>query len=243
MEIRVLQDAVALACRAPSLHNSQPWRWISDGTVLHLFADRTRMMWSADGSGRELLLSCGAVLDHLVVAMAAAGWDTSVERFPDPHDTDHLAIVRFTAADAVTEAQRRRADAIPRRRTDRLPFDVPSHWAQIESRLRLSVVDHHVMADVVLDSDRLELAKASRLTETLRQYDPSYQAELEWWTTPFASHDGVPPSALVSQSEVHRTDVARAFPSAARGDRRTAIPVDHSKIFVLSTHNEDSTLR
>lgn len=240
MEIRVLQDAVALACRAPSLHNSQPWRWISDGTVLHLFADRTRMMWSADGSGRELLLSCGAVLDHLVVAMAAAGWDTSVERFPDPHDTDHLAIVRFTAADAVTEAQRRRADAIPRRRTDRLPFDVPSHWAQIESRLRLSVVDHHVMADVVLDSDRLELAKASRLTETLRQYDPSYQAELEWWTTPFASHDGVPPSALVSQSEVHRTDVARAFPSAARGDRRTAIPVDHSKIFVLSTHNEDA---
>jgi hypothetical protein len=208
--------------------------------VLHLFADRARLMWSADGAGRELLLSCGAVLDHLLVAMAAAGWDTSVERFPDPHEPDHLAIVRFTAADAVTEAQRRRADAISRRRTDRLPFDVPSHWAQIESRLRLSVIEYHVMADLVLDSDRLQLAKASRLTETLREYDPSYLAELEWWTTPFASHDGVPPSALASESEIDRTDVARAFPSAPHADRRTGVSVDQSKIFVLSTHNEDA---
>jgi hypothetical protein len=242
MEDRLLQDAVGLACRAPSLHNSQPWRWISDGTGLHLFADRSRLIWSADGAGRELLLSCGAVLDHLLVAMAAAGWDTAVERFPDPHDPDHLAIVRFTAADTVTEAQRRRADAIPRRRTDRLPFDEPSRWAQIEPRLRLSVITYHVMADVVLDSDRPTLAEASRLTEQLREYDPSYQSELDWWTSPFASGDGVPPSALVSEFEAGRTDVARAFPSAAHGDRRTGIPADRSKIFVLSTHNEDARL-
>jgi hypothetical protein len=238
----VLQGAMAMACRAPSLHNSQPWRWMSDGKALHLFADRTRMMFSADAAGRELLLSCGAALDHLVVAMAATGWDTAVERFPDPLDPDHLATVQLTAADAVTEAQRRRADAILRRRTDRLPFDEPSHWEQIETRLSLSVIAYHVMADVVLDSDRPKLAEASRLTETVREYDPSYQSELNWWTSPFASGEGVPPSALVSESEAARTDVARAFPATPHGDRRTGIATDHSKIFVLATHNEDARL-
>ena len=54
---QVLQDAVTLACHAPSLHNSQPWRWVSDGSVLHLFADRARRELAADSSGREVLLS------------------------------------------------------------------------------------------------------------------------------------------------------------------------------------------
>jgi nitroreductase len=239
---RVLQDAVMLACRAPSLHNSQPWRWVSDGAVLHLFADHMRLMLAADSSGRELLLSCGAVLDHLRVAMAAAGWDTNVERFPDPHQPDHLAALTFTPTDVVTDARRRRAEAILLRRTDRLPFDAPNHWAETESRLRLAVVPHLVMTDVVLERDRPALAAASRLTETLRASDPSYQTELEWWTSPFASNDSVPPSALVSASEAGRTDVARAFPSAARSDRRLDTGADRSKIFVLSTAHEDARL-
>ena len=239
---RVLQDAVTLACHAPSLHNSQPWRWVSDGPLLHLFADRTRLVNAADSSGRELLLSCGAVLNHLLVAMAATGWDTVVERFPDPHQPDHLATLSFHQGQVVTDAQRRRAQAILRRRTDRLPFNEPRHWAEIEPLLRMAVIPHHVMADVVLDADRPQLAEASRLTEKMREYDPSYESELEWWTSPFASGDGVPPSALPSASEAGHVDVARAFPTAARNDRRHDAGDDHSKIFVLSTHNGDARL-
>ncbi len=74
---KVILDAVTLACRAPSLHNSQPWRWKNvDGAALYLFADRKRLVPATDRSGREMILSCGAVLDHLRVAIAAAGWDT-----------------------------------------------------------------------------------------------------------------------------------------------------------------------
>jgi hypothetical protein len=207
----VIREAVALACRAPSLHNTQPWRWIRDGAALHLFADRTRVVLSTDSTGREVLLSCGAVLDHLQVAMAAAGWSTTIERFPDPHDPDHVAAVRFTQAETVTDAQRERADAILRRRTDRLPFDAAPDWPSMEARLRLAVISYHVMTDIVLDRDRPMLAKASRLTEKLRSYDPSYQSELDWWTSPFTVVEGVPQSALVSESEAARGDVARSF--------------------------------
>jgi hypothetical protein len=107
----VIRNAVMLACRAPSLHNTQPWRWTFDGAGLHLFADRLRVVLSTDSTGREVLLSCGAVLDHLRVAMAAAGWDTTVERFPDPHHPDHVAALRFTPISIVTDAQCERAGA------------------------------------------------------------------------------------------------------------------------------------
>jgi hypothetical protein len=239
---KVLRNAVTLACRAPSLHNSQPWRWICDGAVLHLFADRLRVLLATDSSGREVLLSCGAALDHLQVAMAAAGWDTVTDRFPDPQDPDHLATLHFEPVGTVTESQRRRAHAILRRRTDRLPFAEPPDWAQIEQRLRLAVTPYHVMSDVVLDGDRPRLAEVSRLTEAVRQSDPSYLAELDWWTSSFATSDGVQQSALVSESETRRTDVGRTFPPAAHSTRRADVGIDHSKIIVLSTHHEDARL-
>ena len=83
VDTEIVREAVTLACRAPSLHNSQPWRWVLAGDAVHLFADPERIVRSADRSGREALLSCGAVLDHFRVAMAAAGWTVNVDRFQD----------------------------------------------------------------------------------------------------------------------------------------------------------------
>lgn len=235
----VVHDAVMLACRAPSLHNSQPWRWVADGACLHLFADRQRLLGAADPSGRELLLSCGAVLDHLRVAMAAAGWDAHTDRFPNADQPDHLARLDLARIPTPTEAQRLRAEAILRRRTDRLPFAVPRNWAALESQLRNALGAHGVTLDVVPDDAREQLADASRLTEALRRHDPTYQSELRWWTSPFELDQGVPPSSRVAASETGRVDVARSFPTAGYGGRRPQIEQDHSKILVLSTRDDD----
>src|SRR6478735_1690911 len=83
--------AVALANRAPSVHNSQPWRWRIGPTTLHLFADPARALPATDPDGRDLRISCGAALNHLRVALLAAGWDTRVHRLPDPALSLHLA--------------------------------------------------------------------------------------------------------------------------------------------------------
>ncbi len=240
----VIRDAVMLACRAPSLHNSQPWRWVADEAALDLWADPRRTMYATDHTGRELMLSCGAVLDHLRVAMAAVGWDATTERFPDQDDPDHLATLRFrpleSATEIVTRAYGLRADAIRRRRTDRLPFNAPTGWPALQSELRRAVIPYDVLLDVVADEERPRLAEASQLTETLRRYDTSYVSELRWWTSPFASDaTHVPDSALVSSSEAARVDVARAFPPVGGGHRRATIDHDHSKILVLSTHHDD----
>jgi hypothetical protein len=238
----VIRDAVALACHAPSLHNSQPWRWVAQGATLHLWADPYRLVYVTDHSGRELTLSCGAVLDHLRVAMAAAGWDSATEYFPDPNEPDHLATLQLEPIDFVTEVHRRLAAAILRRHTDRLPFAAPAKWVTLESVLRGAVAPYEVMLDVVADDARPMLAEASRLTETLRRYDTSYQDELRWWTSPFTLDAGVPQSELVSSSEADRVDIARAFPPGGGAARHAAIDHDHSKILVLSTHHDDNRL-
>jgi hypothetical protein len=235
LDTQVLQNAVLLACRAPSVHNSQPWRWVAEGEVLRLFVDRRRTVPGTDRSGRETIISCGAVLDHLRVAMLAAGWEAAIERFPNPNAPDHLASIEFRAVDQVTDTQRKRADAILQRRTDRLPLGRPTYWHLFEPVLRSMIDDSLAMLDVLSDDARPRLVEASQLTEALRRDDSAYHAELEWWTSPFVVNEGVPPSALVSDKEHRRVDVGREFPVRSHEDRRPEVKVDWSKIIVLST--------
>jgi nitroreductase len=239
----LLCDAVELACRAPSLHNSQPWRWVANGSTLHLYADLSRVMTAADPQGREIYLSCGAALDHLAVAMAAAGWDADVHRFPDPHDPLHVAAIEFRPAQQpVTDECRSRADAISVRRTDRRAFDTPDNRVSLEVLLRQTVIPHHVMCDVVLDDARPRLAEASRLTEMIRQNDPSYEAELAWWASSLVPNAGLSYSALPSAGQSGHVDVARHFPAAPQRSVDDDRAFDRSMILVLSTSDEDARL-
>jgi len=238
---RVLARAVEVACRAPSLHNSQPWRWVATPTAVDLFADARRVLRSTDSSGREALISCGAVLDHFRVAMAATGWNTDVDEFPNPNNLEHLASVDFTPLDYVTQAWRGRADAILLRRSDRLPFAAPPHWESFEDVLRSSIDSDLASLDVLSDDARPQLAEASQLTAALRRYDDLYHQELQWWTAPFRHSEGIPPSNLVSRSEADRVGVNRGFPVNGYGDRRAAIGHDQAKILVLSTADDTRT--
>ncbi|MCV7229558.1 Acg family FMN-binding oxidoreductase [Mycolicibacterium komossense] len=234
----VVTAAVRLACRAPSVHNSQPWRWVAGSAGLNLFADPKRWVHATDRSGREALISCGAVLDHLRVAMQAAGWTINVERFPNPNNLDHVAAIDFTPLSFVTDAHRARAGAIAQRRTDRLPFAAPTDWELFEPMVRSTFSDNDAHLDVVADEVRHTLAEASRLSESLRLYDSSYHAELDWWTAPFHTTEGIPCNSLVSAAESERVDVARSFPVGSDTQRRPDITADRSTILVLSTDDD-----
>lgn len=244
VESAVIKEAVRLASHAPSLYNSQPWLWVADGAGLHLFLDPSRVLL-IDRSEREALISCGAVLDHLRVAMAVAGWMAEIERFPNPDRPDQLATVRFTPMDDVTDEQRRRADAILIRRTDRLPlmppFTAPVNWESLEAELRSTVDASKTHLDVLSDDLRQRLAEVSELTESLRLYDTSYHTELYWWTASFEFSEGIPYSSLISATERDRVGVGRGFPVTHNRERRIGIGEDHSKILMLST-DDDSRL-
>ena len=147
VDVKVIKDAVRLACRAPSLHNSQPWRLDVDGQGVHLFLDTSRIMPSTDRSAREAIISCGALLDHLRVAMAAAGWKAHVDRFPNPNNLDPPPR-RCDPASPYRPASLRRADGVGVFRT------------AAASRIRHRCGSPGLMSDDVWE----ELAEMSKLT-------------------------------------------------------------------------------
>lgn len=111
-----LESVLDIAARAPSSGNLQPWRWRVDAAGLHLYADWARQAGAASADRRDVLLGCGAVLDHCAVALAAAGWSPRVHRFPDGGDS-HLAILEVVEQPP-SAAELELADAIARRRAD-----------------------------------------------------------------------------------------------------------------------------
>jgi hypothetical protein len=238
LDRHVVKNAVLLACRAPSVHNSQPWRWVYQDATLHLFVDPRRRVRKADRFRREAILSCGVILDHLRVAMVAGGWQAQITRLPNQDNPDHLAAISFEPLDFVTDAERLRATAILQRRTDRLPLCCPPNWPSFEPVLRDSIDESVAVLDVLSDEVRPQLARVSRLTEFLRREDVTYQAELQWWTASFVADAGVLPETLGSAAELQRVAVAREFPHRGSSDRRAEVMMDRSKILVLSTESD-----
>ncbi|NNH69319.1 NAD(P)H nitroreductase [Nocardia uniformis] len=234
----IIEKAVLLAGRAPSLHNSQPWHWVFDGAALRLYAVPDRRLPATDTAGRQRLLSCGIALDHLRVAMAAAGWRCSVARFPDPNRREHLATITFPPATVVTDADRDRAAAITRRHTDRRTFAAPTGWTDFETVLRTLIDPTDVLLTVLPPQSRPRLAHASELTAALRRYDSEYQAELHWWTGHTIASSGVPRRALSTAQERARVDVGRSFPNELAATARVELPSDRSTVIVLSTDTD-----
>lgn len=138
--------------------------------------------------------------------------------------------MRFVPAEGVTDEQRRRADAMLKCRTDRLPFLAPVDWQSFEPLLRGGIDGGGVRLDVLPEETRPRLAEAAEFTESLRLYDSPYHLELDWWTAPFEVSEGIPYSSLISAAESHRVGVNRHFPFTRNLDRRTRASLDNPTI-------------
>src|SRR5262245_47942919 len=119
----VLRYCLEAAVAAPSIHNSQPWRFRVAGDVVDVFADHTRRLAATDPQGRELLISVGAALFNLRVAMFAAGRVPTTRLLPKPAEPGLLARVAPGPPIEMAHTTVALAEAIPLRRTTRLPFE------------------------------------------------------------------------------------------------------------------------
>lgn len=113
-----LTGVLDVAARAPSAGNLQPWRWRVDGASVHLFADWRKQAGQSLADRRDVLLSCGAVLNHCTVALGAAGWSPRVRRLPDGARGGLLATLDVIERQP-SAGHLELAGAIPRRRADR----------------------------------------------------------------------------------------------------------------------------
>jgi nitroreductase len=230
-----VRTVLSLASRAPSVHNTQPWRWRVDAASLHLYSDASRQLPNIDPDGRDLMLSCGAALHHCVVALAAVGWLSKVTRFPNPADPSHLAAIELSPhrADSVDIAL---AAAIPRRRTDRRYY---SSWPVPVGDVALMAARaarSGVTLCQVEDLDNLRTIVAQSVRDHLNQ---DYLAELTAWSGRYASVAGVParntpasdPTAKIP-GRFFAGPVLPMAPDSSSAD-------DNAVVLALGTRNDD----
>ena len=192
-----LEHAVDLARLAPSVHNTQPWLIVVENGGLTLRADRGRQLRVLDPLGRALVLSVGAALLHVRVALAERGWAAEVDRFPRPEDGDLLAHVRVVAG---TPDSRLAALApqVSNRRTNRRRFSAETVPVELLRALAgVAARENTQLIPILSDDHRRLVARLTQQADGLQNADPAYRAELRQWTTrPAADGDGVPPAAV-----------------------------------------------
>jgi hypothetical protein len=174
-----LRRSAVRATLAPSVRNTQPWRLVLRGRTLEIHADWTRQLKVLDRRGQQLLISCGAAALNARVSLAASGYEPTVERYPDPADSD--LVIRLTVTDARAHQPAIGAlDAvIERARINRRPF--------VDERVPTDLVDVliHAAAEEgaeLVAARRPEHQRAiGRLTaqaDALEEVDPGYRADL-----------------------------------------------------------------
>ena len=165
-----LAEAAGVGGLAPSIHNTQPWRWRVDGETLELYAEPTRQLPASDPGRRMVVLSCGAALHHARTALAAHGWRVEVDRLPALDRPELLARLSLSGRSAVTREAMRLLHTIRIRHTDR-PADTPVTSGAIDA-IRVAVEVEHAWLHTLRPSDVLDLATAADPAQTLEEFEP-----------------------------------------------------------------------
>lgn len=252
MDDELVRAVVTAATRAPSLHNSQPWRFVARADTVELWADRSRALPVLDPDGRALHVSCGAALAMAQTYVRALGRATRVTLLPDAGQPEHLAdlvVGDFEGEDRTAlDEVRALADAIPRRHTDRRPFDprpVPADALHALARAAESQGCWLKVVDSVDDAATVAVTLAR--AEATLEADPAYLDELRRWTgRPAGSPDGVPAGAVPAEPAAYRGSSFRlrefdadrlSSPSVAHPDDPPT--AEHPLVVVLGSVGDD----
>jgi hypothetical protein len=198
-----IQFAVAAAVHAPSVHNTQPWRFGHGERHIDVYADTGRRLRVADPDGRELMISCGAAVFTLRVALRYLGWLPHARLFPDPSQPALVARVSWDenriAADSY---EREMYAAVTARHTHRGGFSASRLPTGTISELRTEAAREGAMFRLVAPGDQRDaLAAAVQAAEHALRLDARRAAEqADWVAAPDSERrDGIPRAAYPAE--------------------------------------------
>ncbi len=257
MDLReAVTEAVSLATRAPSVHNTQPWRFRIGADRVECFADFSRQLPVLDPTRRQLYLSCGAALHHLTVALRAAGYASEVRLAPDADGPAAgqgaapapIATVLVTAGPPASAGDVALAAAINERHTQREPFaDRKVDHSSLTALRHAAETQGAWLA--ILDSreDQITLAVLLNHADQAELSNPDYQRELHNWRRTEPATDGIPTSALpepaIRHTEVPVRDFTAGDPHPGQPPATTSSPPPDERpaLLILGTDADSPT--
>ncbi|MBB2946374.1 hypothetical protein FB565_006142 [Actinoplanes lutulentus] len=228
---RALTNAATTASHAPSIHNTQPWRWRAHSDHLDLFLDDSRALPVTDPDRRLAILSCGAALHHALISLAADGQHTTLTRLPDTARPGHLATIRVDAQVPVEPAAIRSLQTVALRHTDRRTVSSVAVDADNLRTIVAAAASQQTLLHVLRPRQVLDLAAASDHAQRIESDDEAWQEELHFWTggtRPLGT--GIPATAIpdkASQTTVPGRDFGHP------GDMDIADTHDRTAVFAI----------
>jgi hypothetical protein len=188
---------LAAAVAAPSMHNTQPWRFDVQGHVIDIYLDGSRTLPAEDPTGRAMRIAAGAATFNLRCAAETLGYGTWFGLAPYPReDPDLLARIVLEPTQASDEELAELAEQIPRRHTDRNPSDatpiaedirvalMQAAYAEGAELVWLGEPEIRAVLDLTLQTDLREIRDWHRSAERAR------------WVGGARPAEGIPSSAL-----------------------------------------------
>jgi nitroreductase len=228
------------ASAAPSLYNSQPWRFMVTDHEVRVFVDPERRSPIADPNGRQQVIACGAALFNLRLAIRHLGYQPQVSLWPSRDDQDHLATIRRGAVSDAGAAERKLYAQIYLRHTNREYFGTRAIWPAARQVARYAAATESGWLRPV-DSPADRAAVTNLIVRAIRSQraDHSLGTEMARWLHADRSAEGMPVAAWRSaQFPVPGLD-ERA--DNRDWERAIAREVDTQSFFVLATPRDTPT--
>ena len=229
---RVIAACLEAAVAAPSVMNTQPWRFRVRRSGIDVFLDRARQLPVADPDGREMFISVGAALLNLRLALLDHGCQPVIRRSPGEH-SDPVATVGFGPPAAPDATARALAGAIGRRHTNRRPYADMVVPVSVIDELRAAATTEGAVLSAVHPVGRNAILSLARCADEQLRGDEKYQRELADWVHPGAGRgDGLPTAVLGA------ADAAGVMPLRDTGTQSLAGAVrfeSHPTLLILST--------
>lgn len=175
----IVELLIDCAIKAPSGHNTQPWKFAYRKNVIKLFPDYKRRLPVADHDDHALFISLGCAVENLVVAANHFGYQAAIDCFP-PYGHNECICIRLI--EGKTDADSRLFEAISKRQSTRNRYNGHKIPAEDIKALQ-SAVHYEGVRSLVFEGQQeiIPLIEFVKEASLMQFSDKAFRNELVYW--------------------------------------------------------------